>query len=170
MALSLPHRLLPWAGLSQHYFEGPHPPCGISNWDFFSVTSLETNFSPFDPVGEAKADIEILAMPEASQASTYFVELNQLGILYSMGMTMCLCVKHIKGLFPGTSKNKMVHHDKPLTFVRSLKNLCKPLTSWYWEQKAEITRENPHPNKAKPERASPRPTWNPDHPVPGPGT
>jgi len=57
-------------------FEGLTPPW-ISDWDMFRH-KLEMNFGPFDPVGEAEADIEILTMPEASRASTYFVEFNRL--------------------------------------------------------------------------------------------
>jgi len=45
-------------------FEGLTPPW-ISDWDLFRH-ELETNFGPFNPVGEAEADIEIPTMPEAS--------------------------------------------------------------------------------------------------------
>ena len=45
-------------------FEGLAPPW-ISNWDFFRC-ELETNFGPFDLVGEAEANIEILTLPKAS--------------------------------------------------------------------------------------------------------
>ena len=45
-------------------FEGLAPPW-ISDWSLF-WHELETNFGPFNPVGEAEVDTEALTMPKAS--------------------------------------------------------------------------------------------------------
>ena len=55
----------------------PSPPAWVNNWDLFH-TKLESNFSPFNPVGEAKAEIETLVMAEGSHSTTYFMEFNHL--------------------------------------------------------------------------------------------
>ena len=39
----------------------PSPPAWVENWDLFR-TKLESNSVPFDPVGEAKAEIKTLVM------------------------------------------------------------------------------------------------------------
>ena len=53
------------------------PPAWVHNWDLFRA-ELESNFSPFDPVGDAEAEIETLVMAEGSRTTTYFVEFNRL--------------------------------------------------------------------------------------------
>ena len=49
------------------------PPTWVHHWDLFH-TELESNFGPFDPVGDAEAEIENLVMTEGSHSATYFVE------------------------------------------------------------------------------------------------
>ena len=44
----------------------PAPPAWANDWDVFH-TELEANFGPFDPVGEAEAEIETLIMAEGSR-------------------------------------------------------------------------------------------------------
>ena len=94
-------------------FEGLSPPW-ISDWDLFHH-ELETNFGPFNPVGEAEANIEILTMPEASRASTYFMEFNWLASQIQWD-DHALMHQAYKGLARHV-KNKMVHHDKPITLL-----------------------------------------------------
>ena len=50
-------------------------PAWVHHWDLFH-TKLESNFSPFDPVGEAEAEIETLVMAEGSHSVMYFMEFN----------------------------------------------------------------------------------------------
>ena len=47
----------------------------VNDWDLFHM-ELETNFSPFNPVGEAEAEIETLVMAEGSNSVIYFAEFN----------------------------------------------------------------------------------------------
>ena len=53
----------------------PSPPAWVNNWDLFHA-ELESNFGQFDPVGEAKAEIETLVMAEGSHSVMYFMEFN----------------------------------------------------------------------------------------------
>ena len=55
----------------------PSPPTWVHHWDLFH-TKLESNFGPFDRVGEAEAEIETLVMAEGSRSTMYFVEFNHL--------------------------------------------------------------------------------------------
>jgi len=93
--------------------EGLAPPW-ISDWDLF-YHELETNFGLFNLVGEAKANIEILTMPEPARASTYFMEFNQLTSCIQWDDHV-LMHQAYKGLSQHV-KNEMVHHDKPLTLL-----------------------------------------------------
>ena len=56
---------------------GPAPPAWADNWDLFHM-ELEANFGPFNPVGEAEAEIETLVMAEGSHSTIYFMEFNRL--------------------------------------------------------------------------------------------
>ena len=58
-------------------FYTTYTPTWVNNWDRFHM-ELETNFSPFNPVREAKAEIEMLVMVEGSCSMIYFMEFNRL--------------------------------------------------------------------------------------------
>ena len=88
------------------------PPTWDHHWDLFR-TKLESNFSPFDPVGEAEAEIETLVMAEGSRLMTYFVEFNHLASRIQWG-DHALLRQAYKGLARHI-KNEMVHHDRPVT-------------------------------------------------------
>ena len=96
----------------------PSLPTWVNDWDLFH-TELETNFGPFNPVGEAKAEIEMLVMAEGSRSAIYFVEFNCLAshiqwgdhtLLWQAYKSLACCIK-----------NEMVHHDRPITLL----DLCK---------------------------------------------
>ena len=55
------------------------PPTWVHHWDLFHA-ELESNFGPFDPVGDAEAEIENLVMTEGSRSATYFMEFNRLAM------------------------------------------------------------------------------------------
>ena len=52
-------------------------PAWVHHWNLFR-TELESNFGPFDPVGEAKAEIETLVMAKGSCSAMYFMGFNHL--------------------------------------------------------------------------------------------
>ena len=70
---------------------------------------LETNFGLFDPVGEAKAKIEMLVMVEGSRSVIYFVEFNHLASCIQWD-DHALLWQAYKGL-AHCIKDEIVHHD-----------------------------------------------------------
>ena len=99
-------------------------------------TELEANFGPFDPVGEAKAEIETLVMAEGSRSANYFVEFNRLASRIQWD-NHTLFWQAYKGLARHI-KNVIVHHDRPVMLL-DLHKLMQAIDYRYWEQKAEIT-------------------------------
>ena len=96
---------------------------------------LEANFGPFDLVGEAEAEIEMLVMAEGSRSTNYFVEFNRLASRIQWD-DHTLFRQAYKGLACHI-KNKMVHHDRPITLL-DLHKLVQAINYCYWEWKAEI--------------------------------
>ena len=86
-------------------------------------------------------------MPEASRASTYFIEFNWLASHLQWDDHALMCQAY-KGLAQCV-KNEMVHHNKPLMLL-DLQKLVQAIDSQYWEQKAEISHKNPQSSKANP--------------------
>ena len=113
------------------------PPTWVHHGDLFHA-ELESNFGPFDPVGDAKAEIENLVMTEGSHSMTYFVEFNRLASRIQWD-DHALLRQAYKGL-ACRIKNEMVHHDQPIT-LRDLCKLVQTIDHHYWEQKAEVTHE-----------------------------
>ena len=101
-------------------------------------TELEANFSPFDPVREAEAEIETLVMAKGSCSAIYFMEFNLLASSIQWD-NHALLWQAYKGL-ARCIKNEMVHHDWPITLL-DLRKLIQAIDYCYWERKAEITCE-----------------------------
>src|SRR6266481_4081256 len=114
------------------------PPPWLSNYDLFHE-ELESNFSSFDPEGEAEAELEVLWMPKNDHATKYFVEFNQLSSRIKWGEA-ALCREAYNGL-AHCIKNEMVHHPK-LTSLAELCKLVQAIDSWYWEHKVEIIHDS----------------------------
>ena len=112
-------------------------PAWVNNWDLFRM-ELEANFGPFNPVGEAKAEIETLVMAEGSCSAIYFVEFNRLASRIQWD-DHALLRQVYKGL-AHRIKNEMVHHDWPVMLL-DLCKLIQAINYQYWERKAEITHE-----------------------------
>ena len=80
---------------------------------------LEANFSPFDLVGEAEAEIKTLVMAKGSRSVICFVEFNCLASCIQWD-NHALLQQAYKGL-AHRIKNEMVHHNRPVTLL----DLCK---------------------------------------------
>ena len=115
----------------------PSPPAWVHHWDLFHI-ELESNFGPFDPVGEAEAKIKTLVMAEGSRYMTCFMEFNCLASRIQWG-DHALFRQAYKGL-ARRIKNEMVHHDRPIT-LWDLCKLVQAIDHHYWEWKAEVARE-----------------------------
>ena len=128
---------------------GPALPAWAGDWDLFHM-ELEANFGPFDPVGEAKAEIEMLVMTEGSHSMNYFVEFNRLASRIQWD-DHTLFRQAYKGL-ARRIKNEMVHYDRPVMLL-DLHKLVQAIDYCYWEWKAEITREANPTSKGDPKIA-----------------
>src|SRR3954453_3863920 len=53
----------------------PVEPSFLLNWDEFREV-LETNFGPYDPEGEAEAELDALQMKDNQKITKYLVEFN----------------------------------------------------------------------------------------------
>ena len=148
------------------------PPAWVHHWDLFHA-ELESNFGPFDPVGDAKTEIENLVMTKGSRSATYFVEFNHLASRIQWD-DHALLRQAYKGLACHI-KNEMVHHDWPVT-LQDLRKLVQTINHRYWEWKAEVMREANPTSRVDP-RNDPKTGKNPkatpkgkslENPKPGP--
>ena len=122
----------------------PIEPTWCSDFDLFS-DKLEANLGTFDPIGEAKAELEGLHMQENHQAMKYFIKFMQLSSHVYWGEAALL--QQAYNDLTKWIKNEMVHHDKPMTLSRLWK-LMQAIDARYWEHKAEITCETPTANSS----------------------
>ena len=119
---------------------------------------LEANFGPFDPVGEAEAEIEMLVMAQGSRSMIYFMEFNRLASPIQWD-NHALLWEAYKGL-AHCIKNEMVHHDQPVMLLVLCK-LVQAINYHYWERKAEITCKANLMSKVDP-KGDPKITRNPE--------
>ena len=106
-------------------------PAWLSDFRLF-VQELESNFSTYDPIGEAKAELEALHMQENHQATKYFIKFTLLAIHVQWGKAALLWQAY-NGLAKQI-KDDMVHHEK-LTTLANLRKLVQAIDSHYWEHK-----------------------------------
>ena len=107
----------------------PLEPPWCSDFDLFSE-ELEANFSTFNPIREAKAELEGLHMQENHQATKYFIKFMQLSSRVYWGEA-ALLQQAYNGLAKQI-KNEMVHHNKPTT-LSGLQRLMQAIDAHYWE-------------------------------------
>jgi len=120
---------------------------------------------PFDPVGEAEADIEILAMPRGLPGLDLLHGIQSARIPLQWD-DHALMRQAYKGL-ARRIKNEMVHHNKPLTLL-GLRKLVQAIDSSVLGTKGRgYPREPPSKQSRPEERAQGR--SKPRHPIPGQG-
>ena len=133
----------------------PSSPAWVHHWDLFR-TELESNFSPFDPVGEAEAKIKTIVMAEGSRSATYFMEFNCLASRIQWG-NHALLQQAYKGL-ACRIKNEIVHPNRPITLL-DLHKLIQAIDHRYWERKAEVMCEANPTSRVDP-KSNPKATKN----------
>ena len=97
-------------------------PAWLSNFGLF-IQELEVNFSTYDPIGEAGAELKALCMQENCQATKYFIKFTQLATHIQWGEAALL-----RQAYNGLAKrikDDMVHREK-LTTLANLRKLFKP--------------------------------------------
>jgi hypothetical protein len=122
------------------------PPLWLDNWDEF-VQELETNFGPYDDIGDAENELATIKMLTGQRISEYIVRFNSLASRCDWGDAP-LRHRFYNGL-PNRLKDEVSRGDgKPKT-LHLLRLKAQNADARYWERKAEMAQEN---NSAKPEK------------------
>jgi hypothetical protein len=109
----------------------------ISDWDDF-VEELQTNFGPYDPKGDAEADLENLTMRDGQRIIKYTTEFNKLAAKVDWGES-ALNRRFYKGL-PARLKDEISRAGKPARLSQT-RLLAQKIDSRHWERETEIQRE-----------------------------
>ncbi|KAG6327749.1 hypothetical protein ID866_11340 [Astraeus odoratus] len=123
------------------------------------VIELTTNFSPHDPVGDAKHQLDNLLMKDSSCINKYIVEFNHLATQVHGYGEGALCHIFYNGL-PDHIKDKIAHIGKP-PCLTDLHTMAQGIDAHYWECKSEIahqTKTNPQPSSSSKQSSSGRPS------------
>ena len=100
-------------------------PAWLSDFRLF-IQELKLNFGTYNPIGEAKAELEALCMQENHQATNYFIKFTQLTTHVQWGEAALL-----RQVYTGLTKqikDDMVHHVKPTTLA-NLRKLLQAINS-----------------------------------------
>ena len=122
-------------------------PAWLSHFPTF-WSELQTHFGPYDPFGDAEAELEQLVMKDNHKTVRFFVEFNriisQLGDEY--GDSALLRRAYLA--LPRRLKDEMIHHPKPNS-LESFRQLVLRLDQRYWEHRGEIACEPGTPAKSE---------------------
>jgi Domain of unknown function (DUF4939) len=120
-------------------------PAWLENLDLF-ISELQVNFGPFDPEGEAEAELDKLQMRDNHKATKYLVEFQRLAARVEWG-DAALRRQLYKGL-PDRIKDDIARVGKP-NKLSELRAMIQAFDARYWERRSEITRDS-----AKTERSN----------------
>jgi hypothetical protein len=97
------------------------------------------HLTPHDPIGDAKAELEVLEMHDNQHISKYLVKFNKLSTLIEWNPP-ALHRRFYKGL-PTRIKNEIAQVGKPNT-LQGLCTLAQSIDTHYWEYKMEQNQES----------------------------
>ena len=112
---------------------------------------LRSVFGPQDPVADAEAEIEALAMKETHRVNKYIIEFRRHSIQLDWGDS-ALKRRFYRGL-PERIKDELVKHEKPRT-LRELQTLAQNIDRRYWERRNEVARSSNKSGQSKQEKKS----------------
>ena len=113
-------------------------PDWIDNWDLV-VDELQTNFGPFDQVGDIKCELVNLHMKNDQQISEYLVQFNSLSSKCQWGEPALR--HHFYNGLPPQLKDDITKGDgKPWTLSK-LQQKARNADAQYWEHVQEHTQE-----------------------------
>ena len=113
-------------------------PLWMDNWREFLV-ELSGQFSPHDPVGNAKHQLDNLRMKETHRIVRYLIEFNCLGSQLRGYGEAALHHKFYTSL-PDRIKDEICRTGKPQN-LEDLRALAQDIDAHYWERKDEIARQ-----------------------------
>ena len=126
-------------GTALNYFEPfldtpDNKPDWLEDYELF-IEELLINFSPYDALADAKAELNALIMQDSHKVTRFFIDFFWLSTL---------CDYNNRALFwkaystlPKRVKDEMTHFDRPST-LQELRNLVLRINQRYWERMAEL--------------------------------
>ena len=120
----------------------------LEDWDAF-VDILETQFGPYDAVGDAENDIMTLKMRDNQRISEFIVKFNSLQTRLDWGDS-ALRHRFYLGL-PARLKDEICRGDGKPSTLQAMRLKAQRIDARYWERKNEITREQAAERTSKPE-------------------
>ena len=110
----------------------------MDDWREF-VTELQLQFSPHDPIRDAKHQLDNLQMKDTQRIVRYIVEFNCLASQLKGYGDAALRHKFYTGL-PDRVKDKICRIGKPRQ-LEDLRSLAQSIDAHYWERKEEVARQ-----------------------------
>ena len=120
------------------------------------IKELLINFSLYDTLADAEAELNILIMKDNHKVTRFFVNSFWLSMLCDYNDRVLLW--KVYSVLPKRVKDEMTHFDH-LSTLQELRDLVLRINQRYWECKAELTHESsptPQTNR-KPRNKSPKP-------------
>ena len=121
-------------GMALEFFEPhiglPAEPSFLLNWDDFREV-LETNFGPYDPEGEAEAELDALRMKDNQKINKYLVEFNRITARLQWG-NAALRHAFYRGL-PSRVKDEISRSGKSATLT-GFRQQAATIDHRYWER------------------------------------
>ena len=130
-------------GTALNYFElfldtPDDEPAWLKDYELF-VKELLINFSPYDALTDAKAELNALIMKDSHKVTRFFVDFFQLSTLCDYNNRALLWKAYSTIL--KRVKDEMTHFDHPST-LQELRDLVLRIDQRYWERKAELACKN----------------------------
>ncbi|KAG6328671.1 hypothetical protein ID866_10418 [Astraeus odoratus] len=119
------------------------------------IIELTTNFSPHDPVSDAKHQLDNLSMKDGSCINKYIIGFNHLTTQVCGYREGALCHMFYNGL-PDCIKDEIACIGKPPCLV-DLHTMAQGIDTCYWEHKSEIAcqaKTNPQPSSSSKQSSS----------------
>ena len=125
-------------GTALDYFKLFLEPAWLKDYKLF-VEELLINFSPYDALADAKAELNALIMKDNHKVTRFFVDFFQLSMLCNYNDRVLLW-KVYSALLKRV-KDKMANFNHP-SMLQELRDLVLRINQRYWEHKAKLAREN----------------------------
>ena len=137
-------------------------PAWLSHFPTFR-SELQTHFGPYNPFGDAEAELEQLVMKDNHKAVRFFVEFNRIVSRLGDEYGNSALLRRAYLALPKRLKDKMIHHPKPKS-LESFRELVLRLDQRYWERRGKIAREPGTPAKSENKPDKPKASATPSTP------
>ena len=130
-------------GMALDYFEPfldtpDNKPAWLKDYELF-VKELLINFSLYDALMDAKAELDVLIMKDNHKATRFFIDFFWLSMLCDYNDRALL--QKVYSPLTKRVKDKMTHFDR-LSMLQELRDLVLRINQRYWEHKAEVTHKS----------------------------